>query len=353
MNGFDGSLPLSRARTIPASWYTSEEMAQRERDRVFGDVWLVAGRVDQVAKPGDYFTAHLAGEPIVVTRDESGSLRAFYNVCRHRAARVVCAEQGHATKLRCRYHGWTYDLTGRLRGVPEFDGVEGFCREDNGLKPIMVSEWGPFVWVHRGESPAPLREWLAPLERRGILSRIGGLEWAGRKEYRLACNWKVFVDNYLDGGYHVNTVHPALAGVLDYARYRTEIEENLSVQISPLEPGEVGDVRSGDEAHYAWVFPHVMFNVYAGVMDTNVVYPEGPNSCRVVFDFYFESRFDTAFRARSMAVAHEVQIEDEAVCLDVQVGLGSRSYDTGRFSVKREAGGYHFHRLLASRLLGN
>jgi choline monooxygenase len=350
MKGFDGSLPLASARTIPAEWYTSDEVARRERERVFGDVWLVAGRVDQVANPGEYFTCDLAGEPIVVVRDEAGTLRAFYNVCRHRAARVACAEQGHATKLRCRYHGWTYDLAGRLRGTPEFDGVEDFRREDNGLVPVTVAEWGPLVWVHRGASPPPLSEWLAPLERRGVLARVRDLQWAGRKEYRLACNWKVFVDNYLDGGYHVNTVHPALAGVLDYKQYRTEVEDNLSVQVSPLEPGAVGDVRGGAEANYVWVFPHAMLNVYDGVMDTNVVLPDGPGACRVVFDFYFAAGKDEAFRQRSMEVAHQVQLEDEGVCLDVQVGLGSRSYDTGRFSVKREAGGYHFHRLLAARL---
>ncbi|MGL4551460.1 MAG: aromatic ring-hydroxylating oxygenase subunit alpha, partial [Gemmataceae bacterium] len=309
MTGFDGSLPLSQARTIPAAWYADEAVARLERERVFGDSWLLAGRADQVTKPGDYFTCDLAGEPVVVARDEGGVLRAFSNVCRHRAARVACAEQGHATKLRCRYHGWTYDLTGRLRGTPEFDGVEGFRREDNGLPAVAVGEWGPLVWVHLGASPPPLGEWLAPLERRGLLGRMAGLEWAGRREYRLGCNWKVFVDNYLDGGYHVNTVHPALAGVLDYAKYRTEVEGHLSVQISPLEAGGVGDVRGGDEAHYAWVFPHAMLNVYDGVMDTNVVLPAGPGACRVVFDFYFAAGRDAAYRARSMEVAHQVQLE--------------------------------------------
>lgn len=344
---FDPSLPLARARTIPAAWYTDESVYRREREALFGNVWLVAGRTDQVARPGDFFTAELAGEPIVVVRDEAGTLRAFYNVCRHKAAKVACQAQGHASRLRCRYHGWTYDLGGRLYGTPELAGVEDFRREDNGLVPVAVGTWGPLVWVHLGASPPPLSEWLAPLERRGLPGRMAGLTWVHRQEYRLACNWKVFVDNYLDGGYHVNTVHPALAGVLDYTKYRTEIDGHASVQISPLEAGAVGDVRGGDEAHYAWVFPHAMLNVYRGVMDVNIVLPDGPGACRVVFDYYFAPELDEAFRVRSMQVAHEVQLEDEGVCLDVQVGLASRSYDTGRFSVKREAGGYHFHQLLA------
>src|SRR5262249_45001286 len=152
---------------------------------------------------------------------------------------------------RCRYHGWTYDLAGRLRGVPEFDGVAEFRREDNGLAPVAVASWGPFVWVHLGQAPAPLAEHLAPLARRAATLGLEGLRWVARREYRLACNWKVYVDNYLDGGYHVNTVHPGLAGVLDYAHYRTEVEGATAVQSSPLVRGgaELDAVRAGASAY--------------------------------------------------------------------------------------------------------
>jgi choline monooxygenase len=186
------------------------------------------------------------------------------------------------------------------------------------------------------------------------------LNFVARREYRLACNWKVFVDNYLDGGYHVNTVHPGLAGVLDYAHYRTEVFGHTSVQTSPLRPPEaqragdaVGQVRTGATASYWWVFPNLMLNLYEGVMDTNLVLPLGPAACRVVFDFYFARPAGTAtaeWEAKSMEVAHQIQLEDVAICEDVQRGLASRTFDTGRFSVRREAAGYHFHRLLALRL---
>ena len=115
------------------------------------------------------------------------------------------------------------------------------------------------------------------------------------------------------------------------------------------------DARTGDTAHYAWVFPNLMLNLYEGVMDTNLVLPDGPGHCRVLFDFYFADTHGDAARAyveRSMAVAHQVQLEDVGVCEEVQRGLASASYDTGRFSVKREAGGYHFHQLLARCLRG-
>jgi choline monooxygenase len=358
---FDPDVTLERARTIPSAWYFDPDIYTAECRTVFGDSWQAIGRVDQVAGPGAYFTADLAGEPILVVRDEEGVLRAFYNVCRHRAARVAPEGAGHATRLRCRYHGWTYDLAGRLRGTPEFDGVADFCREDNGLAPVAVATWGPFVWVHLGASPPPLIDLLAPLHKHPAFRDLSSLRFAERREYRLACNWKVFVDNYLDGGYHVNTVHPGLAGALDYSRYRTEIVGETSVQISPLRPADsdagnasVREVRTGEAAYYWWIFPNLMMNVYQGVMDTNLVLPAGPDACHVIFDFYFAvDTLDTArFMSESIAVAHQIQLEDVGICEEVQRGLASRSFDTGRFSVRREAAGFHFHRLLAQRLRG-
>ena len=351
---FDPTLPLERARTIPASWYFDAEIYAAERRAVFGNSWQVAGRADQVAKPGQYLTAEVAGEPILVVRGEDQALRAFHNVCRHRGARVAIEPCGHATKLRCRYHGWTYDLSGRLRGVPEFDGVADFRREDNGLAVMMVDAWGPLVFVHGKPPAASLADFLAPLTARTAKAGLPKLRFAQRKEYDLACNWKVYVDNYLDGGYHVNTIHPGLAGALDYSGYHTVIDGETSVQISPLkapDASSVGTVRAGDNAYYWWLYPNFMINIYQGVMDTNLVLPLGRERCRVVFDFYFDEGIDPEFIARSITVADQVQAEDMDICEDVQRGLASSSYDTGRFSVRREAGGYHFHQLLARRLL--
>lgn len=358
LRAFDADLPLSRARTIPSAWYFDPGIAALENRRVFGDGWVMACRSDQVAQPGSFATLEIAGEPVLVVRGEDGVLRAFHNVCRHRAAQVINQPDGKATKLRCRYHGWTYDLAGRLRGVPEFDGVEEFCREDHGLPPLAAAQWGPLVFVHQGQPRQPLEEYLEPLIRRTADLGLDRLHFTGRQEYELGCNWKVFVDNYQDGGYHVNTVHPGLAGALDYAHYRTENEGWTSVQISPLKPAEdptVGLVRTGDNAYYWWIFPNLMINVYQGVMDVNLVLPLGPDRCRVLFDFYFadvEGEERQRFIRQSMEVAHQVQREDMEVCDEVQRGLKSRSYDVGRFSVKRESGGYHFHQLLAHKLRG-
>jgi choline monooxygenase len=350
----DADRPLDRARTIPATWYRDPDVYALEQRAVFAGTWQAAGRLEELAAPGDFVAVEIAGEPLLLVRGEDGELRAFFNVCRHRAAPLVTAASGRVSRLRCRYHGWTYDLAGRLRGVPEFDGVRDFNREDFGLAGLAVAAWGPFAWVREGGSPPGLPEFLDPLPLR-VGTEVGALRWAARREYEVACNWKVYVDNYLDGGYHVNAVHPGLAGVLDYAQYRTEVHGNTSVQTSPLRPAEgaVAGVRRGEQAQYWWVFPNFMLNLYRGAMDTNRVFPLGPDRCRVVFDFFFadtESPAATRFIEESIAVAHQIQIEDIGICEEVQRGLGSRSYSTGRFSVRREAAGYHFHQLLACHL---
>ncbi len=356
LSAFVSDLPLERAKTIPACWYRDAELADLERRAVFAATWQFVGRAALVAEPGSFFTTEIAGEPILVVRDGEGVLRAFYNVCRHRAAPVVTEASGKASRLRCRYHGWTYDLAGCLRGTPEFDGVLDFCREEQGLVPLTVAEWGPFVWVHGDKAPPALLDYLAPMPQR-LADALSSLRFVGRREYELACNWKVYVDNYLDGGYHVNTVHPGLAGVIDYKHYRTELHPHSNVQISPLKsggPSEVAGVRSGDAAQYWWAFPNFMLNLYQGVMDTNLVLPLGPERCRVLFDFWFADTDGSAaekYMQESMAVAHQVQLEDMGICEEVQRGLGSRSFDTGRFSVRREAGGYQFHQLLARNLM--
>ena len=356
LNAFNAELPLARARTIPSAWYHDPEIYALECKRVFGGSWQLVARRDQLEKSGSFVTADVAGEPILVVRDEQKTLRAFHNVCRHRAAQVINQAEGQVTKLRCRYHGWTYDLQGRLRGTPEFDGVQDFCKEEEGLASVAVETHGPFVFVHQGQPRQALKDFLAPFPERTAAMGLEKLHFSGRREYEIGCNWKVFVDNYQDGGYHVNTVHPGRAGALDYSQYRTENFIHNGVQISPIKASDdatVGKVRTGTHAYYWWIFPNLMVNLYQGVMDTNLVLPLGPDRCRVLFDFYFantEGEENQKFITDSIAVAHQVQLEDLGVCEEVQRGLKSRSYDTGRFSVKRESGGYHFHRLLAKWL---
>lgn len=345
---FDPSLPLPRARTLPRDFYRAAVVDDAERARIFGASWLCVARTDEVAAIGAYVTCEVAGEPLVIVRGDDGVLRALSNVCRHRAARVMPEACGVASKLRCRYHGWTYDLRGALRGVPEWDGVEDFARGEQGLPGFAVAERGPFVFVALTGAAAPSLDTLF-----ADIAVPAALVFHTRRDYELACNWKVFVDNYLDGGYHVNTLHPALAGAIDYGGYHTVERAWSSTQVSPLRASDdpaIASTRKGDVARYHWLWPNLMINVYDGVMDTNVVVPLGPDRCRVIFDFYFAAGTPLATIEQSIAVAHQVQLEDEQICGEVQRGLASRTYDVGRFSVKRERGGLHFHRLVHAAL---
>ncbi len=135
---YNPSAPLAQASTIPAPWYVDPRIAELERQAVFGRAWQAVGRADQLREKGNFLTAELAGEPIVVVRGEDGVVRGFFNVCRHHAAAVVTEPQGHAAQFRCPYHGWTYGTDGALKGVPEFEGVCDFDRAKNGLLPVRA-----------------------------------------------------------------------------------------------------------------------------------------------------------------------------------------------------------------------
>jgi len=250
---YDEEAPLEYAYTIPAAWYIDQRIGNLERERVFGGNWIAVGRTDQVSGAGQFFTVELAGEPLVVVRGADGQLRAFYNVCRHHAAAVMTAPGGTAQHLRCPYHGWTYGLDGSLKGAPEFAGVCNFDRGENGLVPVQVASWENFVFVHLDPQTVPLEEFLGDLAQR---ISVSGLQFFARKTYTLACNWKVYVDNYLDGGYHVPHLHKALNSVLDYKEYSIENGANYTLQSSPMvisEDTSVAQTRTGDRAEYYWL----------------------------------------------------------------------------------------------------
>jgi choline monooxygenase len=355
LESYDARAPLQEAYTIPASWYLEERIDRLECDQVFAHNWIAIGRADQVANPGQFFTFELAGEPIVVVRGVDGELRAFYNVCRHHAAAVADAPCGTVQHLRCPYHGWTYGLDGTLKGTPEFIGVCNFKREENGLVPVRVATWEQFIFVSLDNDGPSLENCLGDLPERVALLNLSSLHFFTRKEYTLACNWKVYIDNYLDGGYHVPHLHKALNSVLDYKEYTIENSDRYSLQSSPMVASQdalVANTRNGDRVYYYWLYPNFMINIYEGVMDTNLVLPLGPDKCRVIFDFYFSDISDARldYNGESVAVSDRVQDEDVGICESVQRGLRSRAYGAGRLSVRREAGEHLFHRLLAKDL---
>ncbi len=353
---YNDQAPLEQAWTIPAAWYVDARVADLERRNVFSRTWQVVARADQLQQPGQYVTTDLAGEPLVIVRGSDRQLRAFYNVCRHHAAAVVTEEQGTASILRCPYHGWSYGLDGSLKGAPEFEGVCAFDRAQNGLLPVRVETWEQFVFVNLDPEAAPLADFLGGLMQRIAPLELAALRFFERRTYSLNCNWKVFVDNYLDGGYHVPHLHKGLNSVLDYKQYTIENEDRYCLQSSPMvasgEDAATSAMRTGDRAWYFWQYPNFMINLYRGYMDTNLVLPDGVDRCKVIFDFYFDDVSECANERnrQSIAVGERVNDEDVGICEAVQRGLHSRAYGAGRLSVRREAGEHLFHRLLAGGL---
>jgi len=353
---YDDRAPLSQASTIPATWYTDPRIADLERLTVFSKTWQLVARTEQVQAPGRFVSTNIAGEPVVVVRGNDGTLRAFYNVCRHHAAAVVTEPCGQASILHCPYHGWNYGLDGSLKGMPEFEGVENFDRAQNGLVPIRVETWECFVFINLDNNAAPLADFLGGLAKRVAPLGISKLHYFDSRTFNIHCNWKVFVDNYLDGGYHVPHLHKGLNSVLDYKQYTIENEDRYCLQSSPMvtcsEDAATGATRKGDRAWYFWQHPNLMINCYAGYMDTNLVIPVDVDHCRVIFDFYFADISDASreYNEQSVNVGNRVQEEDLGICEDVKRGLNSRAYRAGRLSVRREAGEQLFHRLLAADL---
>jgi choline monooxygenase len=353
---YNDAAPLAEASTIPAPWYVDQRIADLEAKTVFSNTWQLVGRVEQVEKPGQFITTTIAGEPIVVVRGNDHILRAMYNVCRHHAAAVVTEPCGQASILHCPYHGWNYGLDGSLKGMPEFDGVQDFDRQKNGLLPARAEAWEKFVFVNLDLEAASLRDFLGGLVKRVAGLGVSKLHYFDTRVYDIACNWKVFVDNYLDGGYHVPHLHKGLNSVLDYKQYTIENEDRYCLQSSPMVSSDdhkaTGATRKGDRAWYFWQYPNLMINCYEGYMDTNLVLPIDVDHCRVIFDFYFAFVSDAArdYNQQSVAVGARVQEEDLGICEAVQRGLKSRAYRAGRLSVRREAGEHLFHRLLAADL---
>jgi choline monooxygenase len=346
---------IRRASTIPSRLYIDPVYLELERERVFAHTWQLVGRLEQITESGQFFTVDVGNDAIVVLRD-GDTLRGFYNVCLHRAGPVAhgC---GKRQTLQCKYHGWTYTLRGELLRAPEMQDADRFTPDDMRLREVAVASWGPLIFVNLDGKAPPLEEMLGVIPPRVAPFGCESMRFVMRKEYELACNWKVYVDNYLEG-YHIPVVHPALHKEIDYDSYRVEPHRYSSLQHAPLRAAEHGggerryDPSKTDipEAVYGWVFPNIMLNVYLGQMQTNVVLPVSHDRTVVVFEWFashppVDPSTDPEW-SRLVQFSDEIQDEDVEICERVQRNLRSRVYDRGRYSPARENGVHHFHSLL-------
>ncbi|MCB1553253.1 MAG: aromatic ring-hydroxylating dioxygenase subunit alpha [Xanthomonadales bacterium] len=336
--------PLDRARALAVPYYVDPDWARREQQAVFARSWQLAAHEGELADPGDHVATEIAGRPVLIVRQADGSLRGFYNVCKHRAGPLALCNGRGARALHCKYHGWTYTLEGQLRSAPEMDGAADFDKSTIRLDEIRVSTWQGLVFVALDADVPPLDTVYAGINERIRPVEPGRMRFHRRTRYDIACNWKVYVDNFLEG-YHLPHVHPGLSKVLDYRAYDTELFDWYSLQHSPIR--DAGDIYGDGDAWYYYVYPNVMLNIMPGRMQTNRVLPQGIDRCVVEFDFYYSDDPAALARAdRDEQFSDEIQQEDISICEAVQKGLTSGAYEPGRLCPKREGGVWHFQNLM-------
>jgi choline monooxygenase len=368
-------LGVERSGTLPADWYTSRELFELEREHLFRRVWQQVGRTEQVAEPGDYFTCEVAGEPIIVVRDKAGELHALSNVCRHRAG-PVALDCGRRKAFQCPYHGWTYELDGRIRAARGMDGTEDFDPGAMRLPEFRVDTWGPLVWVALDEGVPPLDEWLGAITPRMGNYRLDELEYVGGRRWYIPSNWKLYVDNYMEG-YHIPFIHPGLNQALspDVYTYKlgTWSNEQYGAEPHPRGPGSrvasvLGSLQAfrtlkppmagldEDERNgyfFFWLFPTNTFNFMPDAFLTMTVRPVDVELTECTFSWWMPEATDLTDRLLQAAVVnfgHLVNLEDVEICMHAQKGMRSSEYRQGRYNANQEMCLHHFHQLLSRHM---
>jgi choline monooxygenase len=366
----DVNQQIECAHTLASRFYVDPKILEIEKEKIFRRSWQLVGSLDQpcaevnglkktISDPETYFTTDVAGEPLLIVRDQQGILRAFSNVCRHRAGPIALGS-GCKNVMRCQYHGWTYTLDGKLIGTPDVEGVEFFDRSTMGMFPVSLQTWEKFMFVNFDPRAESLSSVLGQIPQQAQGFQFAGLQFAERRDYLINCNWKVYVDNYLEG-YHIPIAHPGLMREIDYSQYRTDTFRFYSQQFAPIRAMKAEDAGERfyapgtglQQALYFWIFPNLMLNIYPDNISTNVIVPLTADKTLTIFEWFFRDVDQPTTRARiekAVAFSDEVQQEDILLCENVQRGLHSSTYDRGRYSVKRENGVHHFHMLLSEFL---
>ncbi|HEY0585930.1 MAG TPA: aromatic ring-hydroxylating dioxygenase subunit alpha [Pseudoduganella sp.] len=336
--------PLERALALHASFYTDQQWLEFEQREVFGATWQLAAHTGELSAPGDHVVGDIAGKPILIIRQPDGSLQAFFNVCRHRAGPLATCNGKGARALHCKYHGWTYELDGSLRAATEMQGAADFDKSAIRLPRIRVREWQGLVFVALDATTPPFEQVFAGIAERIAPTDLSHMRFAKRDTYKLECNWKVYIDNFLEG-YNLPFVHPGLSKVLDYRVYDTELAQWHSLQHSPLRNND--GIYGDGNAWYYFIYPNIMLNITPGRLQTNRILPLGHRQCIVEFDYYYTDDPEVQARVQAeQAFSDEIQAEDISICEHVQQGLASGSYSAGRLNPKRESGVWHFQNLL-------
>ncbi len=347
---------IARARTLPKAFYLDDAWFERAGNKIFAPSWQFIGdsgmlEAGNTVHPFTLFKGWL-DEPLVLTHDEGGAMRCLSNVCTHRG-NLVADRACRTASMRCGYHGRTFGLDGTCQSMPEFEGVAGFPAAADNLKTIPVHRWGNFLFVSLAPKTAPGKVFAAVTDRLNWMP-MERLTFSGySRDYEVDAHWALYCENYLEG-FHIPYVHRELNKVIDYDLYRTEPFRHGCLQVAHARDGREAftippsspDHGKRIAAYYYFIFPNLMFNFYPWGLSVNIVRPVSPGKSVVSFLSYI---LDESLRdSGAGADLDRVEMEDEEVVLNVQRGIRSRFYTRGRYSVKRETGVHHFHRMIAA-----
>jgi len=339
------------AKTLSQHYFVSPETFAEEQEKIFSKQWVFVGHQSQIAQAGDYLTAEVAGESLIIVRDKRGVIHGFYNVCRHRGSRLLENRNGQSAAIQCPYHAWTYALDGRLIGAPHMDEVPAFDKADYSLHAVNLALWEGFIFVNLADSPPPLTEWFKPLDGRFSRWNMAGLQSAKRIEYDVRANWKLMFQNYSEC-YHCLGVHPELSRISPYDSAENDLTEGpflggfmrinkdksltMSGNACALPVGNFGDEDFRFVFYYS-IFPNMLLSLHPDYVMVHQLQPQSPERTLIFCDWFFNPE---AFKRTDFDPQDAVEFwnmvnkQDWHVCELSQQGISSRAYEPGPYSAR-------------------
>ncbi|MEX0850215.1 MAG: aromatic ring-hydroxylating dioxygenase subunit alpha [Gaiellaceae bacterium] len=348
---------VDATRSLQWSWYTDPAVLQLEQERIFRRSWQYVGHADEVAEPGSFSATRAGDVPVVLVRDEDGTLRAFLNVCRHRGS-LVCEGSGRRSTLQCPYHAWTYSLDGKLLSAPRAAREGGIDMDELGLVPLLVETWGPFVFVNPDPDAAPLSEFLEGVPERIAAAGIdvGALRFLERTESEIAANWKICSENFLEC-YHCPVAHPGFSAVVDISpdSYLLETGRSRMSQFGPPRPEPRGSFDPAGEVErgqFHFLFPSTVVNVMPGRPNISIgpIVPLAPERTYRYLDYLVAGETDPGWTEEMLAFDAQVGKEDTRLVERVQKGVRSGLLEEGRLLPESERLVAHFQSLVLDAL---
>ena len=322
--------------TLPSEWYHGESQWELDRRAVFSREWAVVGHVSDLRAAGSYLATDIAGSPVVIVRGADGALSAFHNVCRHRAGPLVWDGTGHVSSFVCRYHGWVYELDGRLRSPRDFGDDPPLDRGACGLFGATVDVWRGLVWANLDPAAPALSESLGGFAEATAGFPMEELVPAHELSHEIVADWKVYAENYLEG-YHIPLVHRELNREIDAARYEVHVGDRWCRHEAPTRSGAVNAGR------WLWRWPNVALNLYPDSMNLERFLPTGPGRVRISYRYFTR---DGISDDEVVRISSTVLEEDARICAAVQRNLAAGTYRSGVLSPRHEDGVAAFQHLV-------